>query len=101
MTVVAPEQEESGHLCLPPSGRRPHGLGDDYSEVGIDFAGRGGATSGGTSGATAHGGMSPGPRYRDNLQNEGLEMSRAAIVFDQAENRLHTIRAVLVATLGS
>jgi ornithine carbamoyltransferase len=24
----------------------------------------------------------------------------AAIVFDQAENRLHTIKAVLVATLG-
>jgi ornithine carbamoyltransferase len=26
--------------------------------------------------------------------------SAAAIVFDQAENRLHTIKAVLVATLG-
>jgi ornithine carbamoyltransferase len=25
----------------------------------------------------------------------------ASIVFDQAENRLHTIKAVLVATLGS
>ncbi len=27
--------------------------------------------------------------------------SRASVVFDQAENRLHTIKAVLVATLGS
>ena len=26
--------------------------------------------------------------------------SAAGIVFDQAENRLHTIKAVLVATLG-
>ena len=39
--------------------------------------------------------------------NDGLEVtgevfeSPASIVFDQAENRLHTIKALLVATLGS
>jgi ornithine carbamoyltransferase len=27
--------------------------------------------------------------------------SEASIVFDQAENRMHTIKAVLVATIGS
>jgi ornithine carbamoyltransferase len=38
---------------------------------------------------------------------DGLEVtgdvfeSPASIVFDQAENRLHTIKALLVATLGS
>ena len=39
--------------------------------------------------------------------NEGLEVtnevfnSPASIVFEQAENRLHTIKAILVATLGA
>ena len=38
---------------------------------------------------------------------DGLEVtgevfeSEASIVFDQAENRLHTIKALLMATLGS
>jgi ornithine carbamoyltransferase len=41
-----------------------------------------------------------------NMPN-GLEVthdvfeSEASIVFDQAENRLHTIKALLVATLGA
>ena len=34
------------------------------------------------------------------VTNEVFE-SPASIVFDQAENRLHTIKAVLVATLGA
>jgi ornithine carbamoyltransferase len=34
------------------------------------------------------------------VTNEVFE-SPSSIVFDQAENRLHTIKAVLVATLGS
>ncbi len=34
------------------------------------------------------------------VTNEVFE-SPASIVFDQAENRLHTIKAILVATLGS
>jgi ornithine carbamoyltransferase len=36
-------------------------------------------------------------RYRDNGEVSG---SGASIVFDQAENRLHTIKAIFVATLG-
>jgi ornithine carbamoyltransferase len=32
---------------------------------------------------------------------EELFESEASIVFDQAENRMHTIKAVLVATLGA
>jgi ornithine carbamoyltransferase len=31
---------------------------------------------------------------------EGVFESDASIVFDQAENRMHTIKAILVATLG-
>jgi len=31
---------------------------------------------------------------------EDVFESRASVVFDQAENRLHTIKAVMVATLG-
>ena len=31
---------------------------------------------------------------------EVIAESRHSIVFDQAENRLHTIKAVMVATLG-
>jgi len=33
--------------------------------------------------------------------NEEVFESPASIVFDQAENRMHTIKAVMVATLGS
>jgi len=32
---------------------------------------------------------------------EDVFESKASIVFDEAENRLHTIKAVMVATLGS
>jgi ornithine carbamoyltransferase len=38
---------------------------------------------------------------------DGLEVSHevfespASVVFDQAENRMHTIKAVMVATIGS
>jgi len=41
-------------------------------------------------------GMSGGLEVTDDVFE-----SPASIVFDQAENRLHTIKAVLVATLGS
>jgi ornithine carbamoyltransferase len=33
--------------------------------------------------------------------NDEVFESPASIVFDEAENRLHTIKAVMVATLGS
>jgi ornithine carbamoyltransferase len=52
------------------------------------------------------------PRYEvaDIFQKYGLEAlevtddvfeSEASIVFDEAENRMHTIKAVMVATLGN
>lgn len=40
-------------------------------------------------------GMDDGLEVTDEVFN-----SPASVVFDQAENRLHTIKAVLVATLG-
>ena len=43
-----------------------------------------------------HTGMSSGLEVTDDVFE-----SPASIVFDQAENRLHTIKAVMVATLGS
>lgn len=48
-----------------------------------------------------------GQHIRDTFGLDAMEVteevfeSRASIVFDQAENRMHTIKAVLVATLGS
>ena len=42
-----------------------------------------------------HTGMTSGLEVTDEVYQSG-----ASIVFDQAENRLHTIKAVLVATLG-
>ena len=61
--------------------------------------------------------MRPLPAFHDRHTKVGEEMfqqtgmdalevtdevfeSRHSIVFDQAENRMHTIKAVLVATLG-
>jgi len=44
---------------------------------------------------------------RHTGMNDGLEVTDgvfecpASLVFDQAENRLHTIKAILVATIGS
>jgi ornithine carbamoyltransferase len=48
-----------------------------------------------------------GQHIRDTFGLDAMEVtedvfeSPASIVFDQAENRMHTIKAVLVATLGS
>jgi ornithine carbamoyltransferase len=47
-----------------------------------------------------------GTRLHDQFGLDGAEVteevfeSKRSIVFDQAENRLHTIKAVLVAALG-
>jgi ornithine carbamoyltransferase len=47
-----------------------------------------------------------GERIYQQYGLDGLEVtedvfeSPASIVFDQAENRLHTVKAILVATLG-
>ena len=44
--------------------------------------------------------------YAEDRRSDGLEVtdevfeSAASIVFDQAENRLHTIKAIMVATLA-
>lgn len=52
-------------------------------------------------------GTSIGERVRHEYGLDGLEVtdevfeSPASLVFEQAENRMHTIKAVLVATLGS
>ena len=52
-------------------------------------------------------GTAVGAEIYDRTGMEGLEVtdevfeSEASIVFDQAENRMHTIKAVMVATLGS
>jgi ornithine carbamoyltransferase len=43
-----------------------------------------------------HTGMTDGLEVTDEVFT-----SAASIVFDQAENRLHTIKAILVATIGS
>jgi len=38
----------------------------------------------------------------DGLEvTEGVFESHHSVVFDQAENRLHTIKAIMVATLGN
>ena len=34
------------------------------------------------------------------LDPSGSQLGHKELIFDQAENRLHTIKAVLVATLG-
>jgi ornithine carbamoyltransferase len=44
---------------------------------------------------TEHAGLTSGLEVTDEVFQSG-----ASVVFDQAENRLHTIKAILVATLG-
>jgi ornithine carbamoyltransferase len=43
--------------------------------------------------------VDPGGRLRME-KRMGLRSSQASIVFDQAGNRLHTVKAVMVATAG-
>ena len=40
------------------------------------------------------------PAVKGNEVTEDVFESKASVVFDEAENRLHTIKAVMVATLG-
>ncbi len=42
-----------------------------------------------------------GRTFMHCLPADGVFESPRSIVFDQAENRLHTVKAVMVATLGS
>ncbi|MPN28791.1 Ornithine carbamoyltransferase [bioreactor metagenome] len=41
------------------------------------------------------------PAYKGKEVTEDLFESRASKVFDEAENRLHTIKAIMVATIGN
>jgi ornithine carbamoyltransferase len=51
--------------------------------------------------------LDPGRRVRDQFQSYGAEVtddvfeSPASIVFDQAENRTHTIKAVTTRAFGA
>ena len=40
------------------------------------------------------------PAVKGNEVTEDVFDSEASVVFDEAENRMHTIKAVMVATLG-
>lgn len=40
------------------------------------------------------------PAVKGNEVTEDVFESEASVVFDEAENRMHTIKAVMVATLG-
>ena len=40
------------------------------------------------------------PAVKGNEVTEDVFESKASVVFDEAENRMHTIKAVMVATLG-
>ena len=40
------------------------------------------------------------PAVKGNEVTEEVFESPASVVFDEAENRMHTIKAVMVATLG-